>query len=469
MPRVCECMLCQLSRISQGSQMDSCEAPKEQSGTPVEIIEAANRVISVTVSPPVGSELQTADMKYMARRTCINAYKSFRAVVTVNGFRVRLDIEHQHKAITRSNPQAHAFIWNAPNGFSVLSSIHPQLANSSIYLKGASKVSPDHATRDFKSKADAQTYYANVVEALMWFIKEPAAKSILEFNAVYSATQDTCIGTLEEKPLKPLQVVSCPTIDEDGVWTFYARDVFKCTIKLQANTVIFEVFEQHEALSCLDGTQKTWLEVDGFCVITRSYVQLGKGAVSIRGINSEMPDRVVRIFKNDNQAAVYRHTLVRAIDRFMNIAKATVEAYNKDERIEREHEERERQREAERAPWVYGRQSLFLYNLVKTNRRLTFDILYQHPLLTNNGNDDDYYFYKAKNGIEIISQSRMDIQTNRLWLRGCVSDDRSGSMVFSDNAKRDKMYYAFQDAIDEWLHNKAIGAVRDGRHICDTK
>ena len=89
------------------------------------------------------------------------------------------------------------------------------------------------------------------------------------------------------------------------------------------------------------------------------------------------------------------------------------------------------------------------YRLIKTKRRLTFEI--QHQDMSWCGStDDDYVTFVAKNGIEIISRSRMDIQTDRLWLLGCGPDERSGSMVFSSDEKRDKMFERFQEALREW-------------------
>lgn len=64
--------------------------------------------------------------------------------------------------------------------------------------------------------------------------------------------------------------------------------------------------------------------------------------------------------------------------------------------------------------------------------------------------DDDYLTFKADNGVEIISRSRMDIQTDRLWLVGCKPNERSGSMVFSSDEKRDREFDRFQKAILEW-------------------
>ncbi len=92
------------------------------------------------------------------------------------------------------------------------------------------------------------------------------------------------------------------------------------------------------------------------------------------------------------------------------------------------------------------------YRLIKTNRRITFDILEQNMIYCGLS-DEDYLIFKAKNGVEIISRSRMDIQTDRLWLIGCSPNERSGSMVFSSNEKRDREFERFQDALIEWANN----------------
>lgn len=106
------------------------------------------------------------------------------------------------------------------------------------------------------------------------------------------------------------------------------------------------------------------------------------------------------------------------------------------------------------------------YKLIKTKRRLTFEILSQDMRFCGKS-DDDYLTFNASNGIEIISRSRMDIQTDRLWLLGCGPDERSGSMVFSSDEKRDKMFDLFQTALYEWAQNceqfkkdKELNAVR---------
>lgn len=102
-------------------------------------------------------------------------------------------------------------------------------------------------------------------------------------------------------------------------------------------------------------------------------------------------------------------------------------------------------------------RSLLSYRLVKTTKRLTFDIIYQSPTITFDGADDeDYYMFIASNGYQVMSRSRMDIQTERVWLRGGTNDDianRSGTMVFSSDEKRDKAFNGFNLAIKEFISN----------------
>lgn len=91
--------------------------------------------------------------------------------------------------------------------------------------------------------------------------------------------------------------------------------------------------------------------------------------------------------------------------------------------------------------------------LIKTTRRLTFDIIYQHPDTIYMGEDDGEYFaFTASNGYQVISRSRMDIQTERIWLLGAKhkEESRSGTMVFSSDEKRDKAYDEFVIALEEW-------------------
>lgn len=100
---------------------------------------------------------------------------------------------------------------------------------------------------------------------------------------------------------------------------------------------------------------------------------------------------------------------------------------------------------------------VLIYKLIKTTRRLTFDIVWQDERTIYKGDDDgDYFTFTASNGYQVISRSRMDIQTERLWLLGAKhkEESRSGSMVFSSDEKRDAAYDKFIVAIDEWAkHN----------------
>ena len=100
---------------------------------------------------------------------------------------------------------------------------------------------------------------------------------------------------------------------------------------------------------------------------------------------------------------------------------------------------------------------LLHYYLIKTTRRLTFDIIDQRLSTIWTGDDDgDYFRFTASNGYEVISRSRMDIQTERIWLLGAkrFSEPRSGTMVFSSDEKRDKAFNMFVQALDEWAaHN----------------
>lgn len=94
---------------------------------------------------------------------------------------------------------------------------------------------------------------------------------------------------------------------------------------------------------------------------------------------------------------------------------------------------------------------LLEYVLIKTKQRLTFDIISQDEEVRYKGDDEgDYFFFRASNRYEVISRSRMDIQTERIWLLGGQPHERSGTMVFSSDEKRDKAYQNFVFALDEW-------------------
>lgn len=94
---------------------------------------------------------------------------------------------------------------------------------------------------------------------------------------------------------------------------------------------------------------------------------------------------------------------------------------------------------------------VLVYSLIKTTRRLTFDIHFQRHIY-DGPDDGDYFKFVASNGYEVISRSRMDIQTERIWLLGAKhhEESRSGTMVFSDDTKRDKAYDDFTLALDEY-------------------
>lgn len=97
------------------------------------------------------------------------------------------------------------------------------------------------------------------------------------------------------------------------------------------------------------------------------------------------------------------------------------------------------------------RDDIIKYELIKTRQRLTFDILYQREDTIYRGEDDgDYFEFKASNGYELHSRSRMDIHTERAWLLGAKPNERSGSTVYSSDAKRDKAYDNWVQALNEW-------------------
>lgn len=96
---------------------------------------------------------------------------------------------------------------------------------------------------------------------------------------------------------------------------------------------------------------------------------------------------------------------------------------------------------------------LIVCSLIKTTRRLTFDIIRQDSETIFMGDDDTGgWKFVASNGYEVISRSRMDIQTERIWLLGSkyLDEPRSGTMVFSSNENRDIAYDNFVIALNEW-------------------
>lgn len=95
---------------------------------------------------------------------------------------------------------------------------------------------------------------------------------------------------------------------------------------------------------------------------------------------------------------------------------------------------------------------IIVFQLLKTKRRLTFDILYQREDTRYRGEDDGEYFtFPSSNGYCVISRSRMDIQTERIWLLGASDEERSGTMIFSSDEKRDNAYNCFIQVLTDWV------------------
>lgn len=94
--------------------------------------------------------------------------------------------------------------------------------------------------------------------------------------------------------------------------------------------------------------------------------------------------------------------------------------------------------------------------LIKTKKRITFEILYQHPKITNH-KEDGIIQWKATNGYEIISEHRMDIQSRRIWLRGASNDEpaqRSGTLALPTQKMCDDTFPEFLDALEDWAITK---------------
>lgn len=117
---------------------------------------------------------------------------------------------------------------------------------------------------------------------------------------------------------------------------------------------------------------------------------------------------------------------------------------------------------------THDEEVLLYYALIRTTKRLTFDVLSQSARTVYTGPDDGNYFkFTASNGYQVISRSRMDIQTERIWLLGAKheTDPRSGTMVFSDNESRDKAFHAFEYAIGCWATYNGGIAVNTAQHL----
>ena len=126
---------------------------------------------------------------------------------------------------------------------------------------------------------------------------------------------------------------------------------------------------------------------------------------------------------------------------------------------------------------VNGLTTILKFSLTRITNCLMFDIEFQadeirfsresagsvyHSMLSNG-----CYHFIASNGVEIISHSRMDIQTGRVWLIGLEPNNRSGTMVFSSNAKRDEFCSQVTEAICEFVSYVAGGS--SGVHVHHSK
>ena len=90
--------------------------------------------------------------------------------------------------------------------------------------------------------------------------------------------------------------------------------------------------------------------------------------------------------------------------------------------------------------------------LIKTTKRITFEIFYQAGRITN-FDDAGMKYFKASNGYEIISEHRMDIQSRRIWLRGAADDApaiRSGTLALPTQTMCDDTFPEFIAALKEW-------------------
>lgn len=94
--------------------------------------------------------------------------------------------------------------------------------------------------------------------------------------------------------------------------------------------------------------------------------------------------------------------------------------------------------------------------LIKTTKRLTFQINYQAPEITNTDITAIKQF-TATNGYDVISEHRMDIQSRRIWLLGAESDQpaiRSGTMATPVQSLCDEGFTGTIEALHQWAtHN----------------
>lgn len=107
---------------------------------------------------------------------------------------------------------------------------------------------------------------------------------------------------------------------------------------------------------------------------------------------------------------------------------------------------------------------LLICRLIKTTKRITFDIEFQHPDVTNT-NPEEIIAFKASNGYDVISEHRMDIQSRRIWLLGASNDqtsERSGTMAIPTHEMTEDSYDGFLLALLEWaLHNNGSVKIKE--------
>lgn len=100
--------------------------------------------------------------------------------------------------------------------------------------------------------------------------------------------------------------------------------------------------------------------------------------------------------------------------------------------------------------------------LIKTTKRITFEILYQADRVTNKS-DTGILHFVASNGYDVISEHRMDIQSRRIWLHGAANDqpaNRSGTMAIPTQEMCDETFPEYSNALEEWAkHNNGIVVV----------
>ena len=116
---------------------------------------------------------------------------------------------------------------------------------------------------------------------------------------------------------------------------------------------------------------------------------------------------------------------------------------------------------------VNGLTTILKFSLTSTTNRLTFDIEFQADEIRFSEKCSNYYYFIASNDVEIISHSRMDIQTGSIWLMGAEPNNRSGTVVFLSNAERDEFRSQVVAAIEEFIHYVADGS--SGVHMQHSK